>query len=307
MQWLSQSGHCIHLELLRFFVDIIMRSNEIHTTKILQTSKLPDVNYEINPYIGCAFGCRYCYASRSGAIIGETNEEWGNYVYIKNNAPDLLYQELHQIPFKDLTGTKIIISSETDPYQGIESKYKITERIIKVLVDYCYPGTVSILTKSSLILRDIELISSLSRVEVGISISTISDSLARLTEPHASSPSSRLRTLQKLHDRGIGTFAFVGPLLPYYHDHPEQLEQLFISLRNVGIRSIFAEHLNASPHIIDRLYNKNGGLILSDINTSQQINSIYREKIEKYVLEFVEKYNFSLRFNKVLYKGKIPI
>src|SRR5689334_9496057 len=134
-----------------------MRVVEAEAKSIVTASKLPDADYVINPYTGCAFGCRYCYASFMGRNVGETIDAWGEYVYVKTNAVDLCRREVQKMN-PDARKRSILLSSVTDPYQGAEAKYKLTRGILSVLVEEGYPGLVGILTKSPLVTRDIDVL-----------------------------------------------------------------------------------------------------------------------------------------------------
>src|SRR5438876_10167245 len=99
-----------------------MKINEIEAKSILVRSKLPDTEYVVNPYTGCAFGCHYCYASFAGRFVGEPIGNWGNYVYAKTNAVALFEEELARLRGRGAAPT-LLLSSVTDPYQGAEKKY----------------------------------------------------------------------------------------------------------------------------------------------------------------------------------------
>ncbi len=134
-----------------------MEIKEIQSKSILTKSKLPDADYVVNPYTGCRFGCVYCYASFMSRYVGKDINDWGEFVYVKINAPELLQKEIQKLKNKG-KGLSILFSSVTDPYQGVEAKYQVTRKCLQVLVDYGFEGKVSILTKSQLVTRDIDLL-----------------------------------------------------------------------------------------------------------------------------------------------------
>lgn len=187
---------------------------EIKAKTILVRSRITEKAYCLNPYIGCQHGCRYCYATFMKRFTGH-KEEWGKFVDIKINAPLLLAKELSRAQ-----KWEIIISSVTDPYQPLERRYKLTRQCLEILLKQQFP--ISILTKSSLVLRDIDLLTRFDQCEVGLTISTDKDRIRRLFEPFSPAISERIRALRKLHRQGMRTYAFIGPILP---QKPEQLAQ----------------------------------------------------------------------------------
>jgi len=219
---------------------------EIQAKSILNPSRL-GCDYAINPYNGCAFGCAYCYAIFMSRM-GHQNENWGEWVDVKINAPELLIHDLgHKKP------GSVFFSSVTDPYQGLETKYQLTRKCLEILVDVKYPAPISILTKSPLVTRDIDLFKKLD-CEVGMTVTSTGDPITRLIETHAPPNHLRIKTLKKLHKAGINTYAFVGPLLPHLAEKPKELEKLFEALKQAGVSDILIEHINLSPYIKKRLY-----------------------------------------------------
>ncbi|MGB9707038.1 MAG: SPL family radical SAM protein, partial [Microgenomates group bacterium] len=192
-------------------------------------------------------GCAYCYAIFMGRM-GHQNENWGEWIDIKINAPDLLIRELqHKKP------GSIFFSSVTDPYQGVETKYKLTRKCPEILAYARYPAPISILTKSPLVTRDIDLFKKLD-VEVGLTVTSMGDPITKLLETNAPVHQARIRALKELHQAGITTYVFVGPLLPHLAEKPKELENLFGTLKQAGVEDIWVEHINLSPYIKNRLY-----------------------------------------------------
>lgn len=181
---------------------------EISAKSVLQKSRLPESLYCINPYVGCTHRCTYCYARFMRRFTGH-KEKWGSFVDIKSNAPDLLAKQLDHLK---ATGY-VLIGSVCDAYQPIEKKYLVTRGCIEQLVSHSTPF--SILTKSSLVIRDIDLfLQATSPVSIGFSISMLDDDTRKVFEPGASAITERIQAMQLLHDAGIRTFAFIGPILP---------------------------------------------------------------------------------------------
>jgi len=179
---------------------------EVQAKSILSRSGIEGISYTINPYTGCAHACRYCYATFMKRYTGHT-EPWGQFVDVKVNAPSLLLRQLQRAP----RGT-VIMSSVTDPYQPIEATWRLTRSCLTLLSDHEFP--VQILTKSPLVLRDIDLFKTFTDIEVGVTITTESDRVRRVFEPNAPTIAERLHALKTLHEHGVSTYAFVGPLLP---------------------------------------------------------------------------------------------
>lgn len=179
---------------------------EVPVRSILSRSGIPGVTYCVNPYVGCMHACRYCYATFMKRFTGHP-EPWGTFADIKINAHELLRQQL-----KRVEKARVMISSVTDPYQPLESRYKMTRRCLDILALYQFP--VQILTKSPLVVRDIDIISQIKDVEVGLTITTDRERVRRIFEPSAPPIPARIDALKKLHQAGISTYVFIGPLLP---------------------------------------------------------------------------------------------
>ena len=186
--------------------------NEINARTILSKSGIPGMDYCINPYVGCAHACKYCYATFMKRFTGHM-EPWGSFLDVKINASEILRRQL-----KRAKRGNVMLSSVTDPYQPVEAKYRLTRKCIEVLALYQLP--LNILTKSPLVLRDIDIISELKDAEVGLTITTDDDGIRKIFEPAAPSIPARIETLKKLHKAGINTYVFIGPILPM---NPESL------------------------------------------------------------------------------------
>ena len=209
-----------------------MKIKIIQCKSILGKSRLPEADYCINPYVGCLHGCVYCYSRFMRRFTSHT-EKWGEFLDVKVNAPEILEKELLQNPKKGI----VVLSSVTDPYQPVERKYKITRGILEILLKYDFP--ISILTKSDLVLRDIYLLKQFSDCEVGLTITTLNEKVARDFEPYSPSPQQRVRALGTLYKEAIRTYGFIGPILPGLTD----LRTIFTALQG-KVNFIMAESLN---------------------------------------------------------------
>jgi DNA repair photolyase len=183
---------------------------EVHAKSVLSRSGIEGISYTVNPYTGCCHKCLYCYATFMKKYTRHT-ECWGEFVDAKVNAASLLAKQLSRAE----RGT-VILSSVTDPYQPVEAKYKLTRDCLVVLSGYDFP--VEILTKSPLVLRDMDVIVTCKQIEVGFTITTDDDRIRRIFEPQAPSIEQRIRALQALHETGIRTYVFIGPVLPMRPD-----------------------------------------------------------------------------------------
>lgn len=167
-------------------------------------SKLPASDYVINPYIGCTHRCMYCYAGFMGRFTGHAGELWGTYLEPKQ------YTSL-KLP-RSLKGKTILVGSVTDAYNPAEKKYCKMPEILRALS--CCEAHVEILTKSSLVLRDLELLRRIPDLAVGISLSNLCQADNEVLEPGASGVSERLDAIRTLHRNGISTYLFAAPYLP---------------------------------------------------------------------------------------------
>jgi DNA repair photolyase len=212
--------------------------NKIQAKSILQKTGISGFGYVINPYRGCTHGCVYCYARFMKRFTGHT-ERWGEFLDAKINAPEVLRRQLERRrgPIKG----GIFLSSVTDLYQPAESIFKLTRGILEVLLEY--QVSVSILTKSDLVLRDMDLLRQFEECSVGLSLMTVDEGLARRFEPRAPSPARRIQALRKLKESNIATYAFISPYLPHL-SHIEQLMQaLDGSIDEVGIEALNTREL----------------------------------------------------------------
>ena len=210
-----------------------MGINQIEVKSILQKSGIPGVAYVINPYTGCVHGCVYCYARFMKRFTGHT-EKWGTFIDVKENAPELLRKQLkrRKSPLKE----EVFLSSVTDPYLPAESKYKLTRKILEVLLEYQVP--ISILTKSDLVLRDLDLLRRFEQCSVGLSLMTCDDEIARRFEPYAPSPTRRLQAFRTLKENGIDTYAFISPYLPRLSEIEPLMKALDGLVNEVGVETL---------------------------------------------------------------------
>jgi DNA repair photolyase len=224
-------------------IEVIVR--EIECKSILTKSGIEGVDYAINPYVGCQHGCVYCYAIFMKRFTGH-KEDWGTFVDIKVNAAEVLARQMRRTK-----PGNIAIGTVTDPYQPLEKKYQITRACLEVLTAYDFP--VSILTKSDLVLRDLDILRRLGDVEVGFTIATLDEKARRVFEPRSSPVPARLSALAELAEAGIRTWGFCGPLLPLLSDSEDQMDVLFRELAQTGVSYIIVDSMKLSGAIGGRV------------------------------------------------------
>jgi DNA repair photolyase len=205
------------------------------TRKIIARNDSPDISFDrsINPYRGCEHGCVYCYARPSHAYLGlSPGLDFETKLFMKPNAPELLERELSAPGYEPRI---IAMGSNTDPYQPIERRYKITRRILEVLERASHP--VGIVTKSALVLRDLDILTRMAQrdlVKVAISVTTLDAKLARIMEPRAATPPRRLDALRQLVKAGVPTSVLVAPIIPAIND--AEIERILEAVAAAGVR-----------------------------------------------------------------------
>ena len=209
----------------------------IDTTRtIIARNDLPDIGFDrsINPYRGCEHGCIYCYARPSHAFLGlSPGLDFESRLFYKPNAAALLAGELSK---KGYSCRPIALGSNTDPYQPVERRHAITRAILEVLRDFRHP--VTIVTKSALIQRDLDILAEMAKQNLAIatvSVTTLDRGLARRMEPRASTPERRLETISALAEAGIPTGVLTAPMIPALNDN--ELEQILERAKAAGAAS----------------------------------------------------------------------
>jgi DNA repair photolyase len=277
-----------------------MKYIETECKSMLVKSRLPDTDYVVNPYTGCEFGCSYCYASFMGRFVGQGIESWGQYVFVKANGVDVFGRELQRLS-QEARQKTILLSSVTDAWQGAERKYRISRGVVGHLVQAAYPGTVSILTKSPVILDDAAMIARLPKVEVGVTVTSTDDTLSRLLEVRAPSATRRIHTLEQLNRHGIKTYAFVGPLLPHFRYLPDKLDELFARIADTGTREVYVELVNASRYIrtrLDSAFGRGDQLLRSAY--AEVDEQVHRAALAEIVTDIVQRRGLILRLGRVI-------
>ena len=247
------------------------------TRTIIARNQSPDISFDrsINPYRGCEHGCIYCFARPSHAYLGYSpGADFESRILVKPNAAELLAKELSAPGYVPRT---IAMGTNTDPYQPLEKKLRITRSILEVLRDFRHP--VGIVTKSPLIMRDIDILSDMAKMglaKAALSVTTLDRKLARVMEPRAGTPARRLQAIAALADAGIPAGVMFAPAIPALNDH--ELEAVLDAASEAGattagyvllrlpleIKDLFREWLEANvpgraKHVMALVRSMRGG------------------------------------------------
>jgi DNA repair photolyase len=208
-------------------------------------SRMP-FTWTINPYRGCEFACKYCYARYTHEFMEmRDGVDFEQNIYVKQHAANLLRQELRRVK----AGEDIAIGTATDPYQPAERRFEVTRGILEELARH-RGLELGIVTKSNLILRDVELLRAVAennQLFVNMTITTLNVELARILEPRAPRPDLRLEAMRKLNEAGIRAGVICAPVLPGITDAPRDLEALVRAVAEAGGKYIFANALFLKP------------------------------------------------------------
>lgn len=207
-------------------------------------SKLPGLDRAVNPYRGCAHSCAYCYAQDVTRF--EMDRPWGDVVEAKVNIARRLKHELSR-------GAEGVygLGTVTDPYQPLEKKLELTRGCLSLLRRH--GASASILTKSDLVVRDIDIMAEWPELEVGMSIACAEDEAAAVVEPNAPPPTRRFDALSKLSAEGVDIYLMAAPIIPHLSDSREQLELLVEAAHESGVKRIMWDMWNPKPIATRRL------------------------------------------------------
>ena len=265
---------------------------------IITRNQSPDISFDqsINPYRGCEHGCVYCYARPSHCYLGHSaGLDFETKLYAKTNAAELLEKELAS---KAYTPKVIALGTNTDPYQPIEREQRITRQILEVLERTGHP--VGIVTKSSLVLRDVDILSRMAArglAKVAISVTSLDRRIARAMEPRAVTPAKRIEAIRGLSEAGVPVAVMVAPIVPGLTD--SEIERILETARNAGaseagyvllrlpleIKDIFREWLasefpDRADRVINLLRSMHGGQdYVAEFGRRQKGNGPYAEQI----------------------------
>ena len=261
---------------------------EILVKTALSPSKLPGLDYALNPYRGCEHACVYCYAP---SVIHRDEGKWGEIVEVKMNLPRILSKEL-RIKKKGVVG----LGTVTDPYQPAEKKYEITRRCLELLLRHDFP--VCIQTKSCLVLWDMDLLKDFTNIEVGVTLTALDESVREKLEPGASSVWERLHALEELSKNGIKTWVFLGPVMPFITD----VEELVDAIAKVKPKFVLVDRLRLKEGVWEKVQEFIAGFkpgLLSDYERIFLKGEDYYGEIFERILGICEEKGVMCEVNKL--------
>jgi DNA repair photolyase len=246
------------------------RFYEVHAksaiNKVPAASRMP-FRYTINPYRGCTHACQFCFARPTHIYLGwNADRDFEREIVVKVNVPEVLRAELRRPSWKR---EHIAMGTNTDPYQWCESKYRLMPGIFEALRDHRNPC--SVLTKSPLLLRDLELmqeIAAVTDIHANLSVPTLDEKPWRASEPHTPHPRKRIEAVAELNRAGIPTGVLIAPLMPGINDSPKQVEAILQACADAGATSI-------------------GGIPL---HLRGEVRDVFMEWLRSYRPDLVERY-----------------
>ncbi|PSG96339.1 hypothetical protein BRD56_10915 [Thermoplasmatales archaeon SW_10_69_26] len=236
---------------------------ELEVDSALTDCSLPSRCWSLNPYTGCSHDCAYCYVPDVAHL---ERGNWGDYVVAKTNLPRKLEHELKTKPRRS-----VFLSSATDPYQPAEDRHRITRRSLELLVREGWP--VLILTRSPLVERDLDLLTQLEDVAVGMSIPTIDDEARQVLEPTAPPIEGRLNAISALADAGLEPFVNVAPAYPLTNGiRPDEVAE---AIADAGAAEVFLSRWRYLDDVVPVLADRVDGSIYGDFVDAVQDESYY--------------------------------
>jgi DNA repair photolyase len=261
-----------------------MKVAEIKVSSILSKTQIPVADYVINPYVGCSHGCLYCYARFMKRFTGH-REAWGDFLDIKLNAPEL-------VPIRgNYEEKKILLSSVTDPYLPQENEYLLTRGVLEKLVHL--EPSINILTKSNLVLRDLDIIKQFPDREIGFSISSMDNFVQKKVERHSPHFNKRLSALKKIRKHGIRTYLFISPILPYLTDWKS-----IIRAARDNVDYFMFENLNIAGSVwgpVKHWLEIEHPDLVEDVRNIYFGDSLYWEEVEGEIIDYCQEKGLKYR------------
>jgi DNA repair photolyase len=266
--------------------------NEVKCKSILNKSGISGIDYSINPYYGCAHKCQYCYAVFMKKFTGHT-EPWGDFVDVKVNAPEVLAHQMQRLKKR----SRISFGTVCDPYQPLELKYKVTRQCLEILTHYRH--RVSVLTKSTIVIRDADILRRLYKVRVSFTITSMDERIRKVFEPVTPPAEYRFKAIRTLVHDGIHTSVFVAPVIPYVSDSPATIIDIFKAAKFAGAEYVMFDTLNPYPKVwrnVQRLVKKHFPERFESLTTYYTNRRMYRVRLREKIRILGEKYNIDYRF-----------
>jgi len=269
---------------------------EIKAERILAPSSIPLGEYVINPYRGCSLGCQFCYAQQNKAIQ-KRHAAWGSFVDIKINAPDLLAEEI-----RNNKPRSVLIGSTTEVYQPCEKRYELMRAILKLLNQQGIAYT--ILTRSSLITRDIDLLTENKAATIYFTVCSYADKVRTSLEPHSLPLKARLDVIEQLNKHSIKTYAYINPFIPYISEYEKLIAQCaqwspLIDIEGLNIQMVNWEVLSQKLREAGVEQTGELGALVNDQNAWDN----YWKYIELDMMRCKQKYAVDLRIFTHPHKG----
>lgn len=260
--------------------------------------------WTINPYRGCEFACKYCYARYTHEFMElRDGTEFEQKIFVKQHAADLLRQELRQVK----PGEDIALGTATDPYQPAEKRFEVTRAILEEISRH-QGLELGIVTKSNLILRDVEILQQVSKhnqLFVNISVTTVNADLARTLEPRAPRPDLRFEAVRKLNEAGVAAGVICAPVLPGITDAPKDLEKLVEAAAQAGAKYIFANPLFLKPcsaavfmPFLEKQFPNLAESYQQRFQESAFLPASYRKRISQLMTRLREKYRIHNHYDR---------
>lgn len=234
-----------------FYNEFMPRPEYIEITcksAVNRVQGMPYLKWSLNPYGGCVHRCRFCFAVQYRVVADQgTQQDFGTRLFIKTNFVEVLARELQR---PGLQGEHITLGTATDPYQPVEGRYRLTRGALTLLRDHANP--MSLLTKSPMVVRDVDLLADLARVasaEVFFSITTVDLDLWRTVEPGTANPFHRLRAMRTLREAGVPAGVMMAPILPGLTDSAASIEAVAAAAREHRAAYFSAAPLRLAPHV----------------------------------------------------------
>jgi DNA repair photolyase len=224
------------------YVEIICKS------AVNRVYGMPYLKWSLNPYGGCVHRCRFCFAVQYRVVADQgTQQDFGTRLFVKTNFVEVLARELNR---KGLQGEHITIGTATDPYQPVEGRYRLTRGSLELLREHANP--MSLLTKSPMIVRDVDVLADLSRIgsaEVFFSITTVDLNLWRTLEPGTANPFKRLAAMHSLRQAGVSAGVMMAPILPGITDSEASIAAVARAALEYDAAHLHTAPLRLAPHV----------------------------------------------------------